>query len=57
MRYHVAEYHPGRRVVFQFAADGLTGGLDGRHFFEVVPSGITPSFAMWLTRSATWIRG
>lgn len=37
VRYHVTEYHPGRRVVFQFAADGLTGGLDGRHFFEVVP--------------------
>lgn len=36
MRYHLTEYDPGRRVVFQFAADGLTGGLDGRHFFEVV---------------------
>jgi hypothetical protein len=37
VRYRVTEYAPGRRVVFQFDSDGLTGGLDGRHFFEVVP--------------------
>jgi len=37
VRYRVAEYSPGRRIVFQFDGDGLTGGLDGRHFFEVVP--------------------
>jgi hypothetical protein len=37
VRYHVTEYAPSRRVVFQFDGDGLTGGLDGRHFFEVVP--------------------
>jgi hypothetical protein len=37
VRYRVVEYWPGRRVMFEFAADGLTGGLDGRHFFEVVP--------------------
>ena len=37
VRYRVTEYVPGRRVIFQFDADGLTGGLDGRHFFEVVP--------------------
>jgi hypothetical protein len=37
VRYCVTEYAPGRRVVFLFDADGLTGGLDGRHFFEVVP--------------------
>lgn len=36
VRYCVTEYVPGRRVVFQFEAAGLTGGLDGRHFFEVV---------------------
>jgi hypothetical protein len=37
VRYRVTEYAPGHRVVFQFDGDGLTGGLDGRHFFEVVP--------------------
>ena len=37
VRYCVTEYMPGRRVVFQFDGNGLTGGLDGRHFFEVVP--------------------
>lgn len=37
VRYRVSEYIPGRRVVFQFEDSGLTSGLDGRHFFEVVP--------------------
>jgi hypothetical protein len=37
VRYCVTEYAPGRRVVFQFEGGGLTGGLDGRHFFEVIP--------------------
>lgn len=36
VRYTVSEYTPGRRVVFQFDGTGLTEGLDGRHFFEVV---------------------
>jgi len=37
VRYRVTEYVPGRRVVFQFEGEGLTDGLDGRHFFEVIP--------------------
>jgi len=37
VRYCVTEYLPGHRVVFQFEGEGLTDGLDGRHFFEVVP--------------------
>jgi hypothetical protein len=36
VRYRVTEYVPGCRVVFQFDGDGLTGGLDGRHLFEVI---------------------
>jgi hypothetical protein len=36
VRYRVAEYIPGRRVVFHFDGEGLTDGLDGRHFFEVI---------------------
>jgi hypothetical protein len=36
VRYRVTEYMPGRRVVFQFEGGGLTDGLDGRHFFEVI---------------------
>lgn len=37
VRYRVAEYVPGRRVSFQFEQGGMMGGVDGRHFFEVVP--------------------
>jgi len=37
VRYSVTEYLPGHRVVFQFEVAGLTNGLDGRHFFEVIP--------------------
>jgi carbon monoxide dehydrogenase subunit G len=37
VRYRVTEYMPGRRIVFQFEGGGLTDGLDGRHFFEVIP--------------------
>ena len=37
VRYRVSEYVPGRRVVFQFDRAGLMGGVDGRHYFEVVP--------------------
>jgi hypothetical protein len=37
VRYRVAEYTPGRRVVFDFDGTGLTAGLDGRHVFEVIP--------------------
>lgn len=36
VRYSLTEYIPGRRVVFQFNGLGITAGLDGRHFFEVV---------------------
>lgn len=37
IRYHVSEYVPGRRVEFQFSRKGLVAGLDGRHYFEVIP--------------------
>ena len=37
IRYSVTEYVPGRRVEFRFSGEGLTAGLDGRHFFEVIP--------------------
>jgi len=37
VKYRVAEYVPGHRVVFQFDPQGLMDGVDGRHFFEVVP--------------------
>ncbi|PKN32555.1 MAG: hypothetical protein CVU61_17585 [Deltaproteobacteria bacterium HGW-Deltaproteobacteria-19] len=37
VRYSVTEYVPGRRVEFRFSGTGLTAGLDGRHFFEVIP--------------------
>jgi hypothetical protein len=37
VRYHVDEYVPGRRAVFRFDGTGLTAGLDGRHYFEIIP--------------------
>lgn len=37
VRYSVTEYVPGRRVEFRFGRAGATAGLDGRHFFEIVP--------------------
>lgn len=37
VRYRVSEYIPGLRAVFQFDSTGLMGGVDGRHYFEVVP--------------------
>lgn len=40
--YSVSEYIPGHKVVFQFDGRGLTAGLDGRHFFEVISGGAYP---------------
>ena len=37
IRYSVSEYIPGRRVEFRFSGEGAVAGLDGRHFFEVIP--------------------
>ena len=37
VRYRVSEFVPGRRAVFQFDRAGLMGGVDGRHYFEIVP--------------------
>jgi hypothetical protein len=37
VRYRVTEFIPGRRAVFQFDKAGLLAGVDGRHYFEVVP--------------------
>ena len=37
VKYRVSEYVPGCRAAFQFDNAGLMGGVDGRHYFEVVP--------------------
>ena len=37
VRYRVSEYVPGRRAAFQFDSSGLMNGVDGRHYFEVIP--------------------
>ena len=37
VRYRVCEYIPGQRAAFRFDPEGLMGGVDGRHYFEVVP--------------------
>ncbi len=37
VKYTVVEYTPGRRVVYQFDPAGWLAGIDGRHYFEVVP--------------------
>jgi hypothetical protein len=37
VRYRVSDYIPGRRAVFQFDRAGLMAGINGRHYFEVVP--------------------
>jgi len=36
VRYYVDEYVPGRRAIFRFDGTGLTAGLDGRHYFEII---------------------
>ncbi|MBI5251453.1 MAG: hypothetical protein HY912_18345 [Desulfomonile tiedjei] len=58
VRYTVQDYVPGRKVVFQFALAGLANGLEGRHWFEIVPTPETTvfrhvidaecGFVMWL---------
>ncbi len=35
--YSISEYIPGKRIAFVFNNSDLSKGLDGRHFFEVVP--------------------
>lgn len=37
VRYRVSDYITGRRAVFQFDRAGLLAGMDGRHYFEIVP--------------------
>lgn len=37
VKYSVAEYIPGKRIVFSFDESGVVAGIDGRHYFEVVP--------------------
>jgi hypothetical protein len=37
VRYRVCEYVPGRRASFRFEPEGMMDGVDGRHFFEIVP--------------------
>lgn len=37
VRYHVSEYFPGKRVIFQFDNEGIIAGIDGRHVFEIIP--------------------
>ena len=36
IRYHVSEYVPGDHVTFQFDDEGLIGGMNGHHRFEIV---------------------
>mgnify|MGYP000381729568 CR=1 FL=1 len=36
IRYHVSEYMPGNHVTFQFDDEGLIGGMNGHHRFEIV---------------------
>jgi hypothetical protein len=59
VRYRVSEYVPGLKVAFRFDDSGLLAGLDGRHWFEVIPSGeqtvlrhvieATCNFRTWLS--------
>ena len=37
IRYHVADYIPGERVVFRFDDAGLIRGFHGCHLFEALP--------------------
>jgi hypothetical protein len=37
VRYYVDEYTFSRRAIFRFDGTGLTAGLDGRHYFEIIP--------------------
>lgn len=37
VKYSVVEYVPGKRIVFSFDETGVVAGIDGRHYFEVVP--------------------
>ena len=39
VRYGVADYQPGKKVLFAFVDSGLSKGLNGCHFFEVVDKG------------------
>ena len=39
VRYRVSEYVPGLKVAFRFDDSGLVAGLDGGHWFEVIPNG------------------
>lgn len=37
VRYSVQDYAPGRKAVFRFSPEGLTKGLEGCHWFEIIP--------------------
>ena len=37
VKYYCEEYTAGRRAIFRFDGTGITAGLDGRHYFEVIP--------------------
>lgn len=37
VRYAVREYVPGKKVVFDFESTGASTGLNGCHYFELVP--------------------
>jgi hypothetical protein len=39
VRYRVSEHIPGTKVVFRFDDSGLVGGMEGAHWFEVIPNG------------------
>ncbi len=60
VRYRVAQYVPGQRVVFEFDRDaGLTRGFVGTHSFEVMPDGDAVLLRHTIEAScsvATWLR-
>ncbi|MCR9145135.1 MAG: SRPBCC family protein [bacterium] len=36
IRYRVTEHRPGEKTIFEFEDAGLSRGLEGRHYFELV---------------------
>jgi hypothetical protein len=39
VHYRVSEYIPGTKVAFSFDDSGLVAGMEGAHWFEVIPNG------------------
>lgn len=59
VRYACCEFEPGKRAVFDFEDAGLSKGLYGRHFFEVVPQNDSVVFRHVIDAQAvpgTWLK-